>query len=51
VDDAIDKDSTAGSEEDRLRRLDKLSHLLDNAFAIPGTRFQIGLDGIMEFSD
>jgi hypothetical protein len=47
VDDAIDKDSTAGSEEDRLRRLDNLSRLLDNAFAIPGTRFQIGLDGIL----
>ena len=48
MDDAIiDKDSTVGSEEDRLRRLDKLSRLLDNAFAIPGTRFQIGLDGIL----
>jgi hypothetical protein len=47
VDVAIDKDSTAGSEEDRLRRLDKLSRLLDNAFAIPGTRFRIGLDGIL----
>jgi hypothetical protein len=47
VDDPIDKDLTAGSEEDRLRRLDKLSRLLDNAFAIPGTRFRIGLDGIL----
>ena len=44
MDDPIDKD---GSEEDRLRRLDKLSRLLDNAFAIPGTRFRIGLDGIL----
>lgn len=47
MDDPIDKDLTAGSEEDRLRRLDKLSRLLDNAFAIPGTRFRIGLDGIL----
>jgi hypothetical protein len=47
VDDAIDKDLTTGSEEDRLRRLDRLSRLLDNAFAIPGTRFRIGLDGIL----
>jgi hypothetical protein len=47
VDVPIDKDLTAGSEEGRLRRLDKLSRLLDNAFAIPGTRFRIGLDGIL----
>jgi hypothetical protein len=47
VDDPIDKDLTAGPEEDRLRRLDKLSRLLDNAFAIPGTRFRIGIDGIL----
>ena len=43
----VDKDLTAGSEGDHLRRLDKLSQLLDNAFAIPGTRFRIGLDGII----
>jgi len=42
VDKAVDKDLT-----DRLRRLDRLSQLLDNAFAIPGTRFRIGLDGII----
>ncbi|MGH8585485.1 MAG: DUF4112 domain-containing protein [Gammaproteobacteria bacterium] len=47
MDDPIDKDLTTGSEGDRLRRLDKLSRLLDNAFAIPGTRFRIGLDGIL----
>ena len=47
MDDPVDKDLTAGSEEDHLRRLDKLSRLLDNAFAIPGTRFRIGLDGIL----
>lgn len=42
MDKAVDKDLT-----DRLRRLDRLSQLLDNAFAIPGTRFRIGLDGII----
>jgi Domain of unknown function (DUF4112) len=47
VDHPVDKDLRTGSEGDHLRRLDKLSQLLDNAFAIPGTRFRIGLDGIM----
>ena len=32
---------------DRLQRLDWLSRLLDTAFSIPGTRFRIGLDGIL----
>lgn len=49
MDNPIDKDLTAGSEADRLRRLDKLSRFLDSAFAIPGTRFRIGLDGIVGF--
>ena len=47
MDNPVDKDLTAGSEADDLRRLDKLSQLLDNALAIPGTRFRIGLDGII----
>jgi len=47
VDNPVDEDVTAGSEADDLRRLDKLSQFLDNAFAIPGTRFRIGLDGII----
>ncbi len=47
MDNPVDKDLTAGSEADDLRRLDKLSQFLDNAFAIPGTRFRIGLDGII----
>jgi len=47
VDNPVDKDLTAGSEADDLRRLDKLSQLLDNAFTIPGTRFRMGLDGII----
>ena len=47
MDNPVDKDLTAGSEADDLRRLDKLSQLLDNAFTIPGTRFRMGLDGII----
>ena len=47
MDNPVDKDLTAGSEADDLHRLDKLSQLLDNAFAIPGTRFRIGIDGII----
>ena len=47
MDNPVDKDLKAGSEADDLSRLDKLSQLLDNAFAIPGTRFRIGLDGII----
>lgn len=30
-----------------LRRLERLARLLDSAFAIPGTRFQFGLDGVI----
>ena len=30
-----------------LRQLDWLSRLLDTAFPIPGTRFRIGLDGLL----
>jgi hypothetical protein len=30
-----------------LQRLRTLSHLLDNAIAIPGTRFRVGLDPIL----
>jgi len=30
-----------------LRRLDKLSQLLDNAIPIPGTPFRTGLDGLL----
>jgi hypothetical protein len=38
---------TFESPEDRLRRLDWLSRILDLAFPIPGTRFRIGLDGLL----
>lgn len=30
-----------------LRRLRRISHLLDNAIAIPGTKYRIGLDPIL----
>ncbi|MGE3541123.1 MAG: DUF4112 domain-containing protein [Candidatus Tectimicrobiota bacterium] len=33
--------------ETRLRRLQKLSHLLDDQVAIPGTRYRVGLDGLL----
>ncbi len=32
-----------------LERLEKLAVLLDNAFYIPGTRYRIGLDGLLGF--
>lgn len=33
--------------EATLRRLDRFAHLLDRAVRIPGTRWRIGLDGIL----
>lgn len=44
----IDHDS-AVARGAALRRLEKLGHLLDSALRIPGTRFRIGLDGILGF--
>ncbi|MGH7964338.1 MAG: DUF4112 domain-containing protein [Candidatus Binatia bacterium] len=41
--------ATAASDESRLHRLDKLARLLDTAIPIPGTRFRIGLDGLLGF--
>jgi uncharacterized protein DUF4112 len=35
------------STESRLNRLDKLTHLLDTAFPIPGTPYRFGLDGLL----
>ncbi len=43
---ALKENITTASEESPLRRLDRLSRLLDSAFPIPGTRFRVGLDGI-----
>ncbi|MDY6940743.1 MAG: DUF4112 domain-containing protein [Cyanobacteriota bacterium] len=35
------------SHSDTVRHLRKLSHLLDNAIPIPGTRYRLGLDPIL----
>ena len=32
-----------------LRRLDRLAHLMDGAFRLPGTRWRFGLDGLLGF--
>jgi hypothetical protein len=42
-----EKLAIGASDESRLRRLDKLAQLLDTALLIPGTRFRIGLDGLL----
>jgi Domain of unknown function (DUF4112) len=47
MDQTVERNSVAVLEDDRLRHLDNLSEILDSAFAIPGTRFRIGLDGIL----
>jgi uncharacterized protein DUF4112 len=47
MDQTVERNSVVVPEDDRLRHLDNLSEILDSAFAIPGTRFRIGLDGIL----
>jgi hypothetical protein len=42
-----EKPGIQASDESRLYRLDKLTQLLDTAFPIPGTRYRIGLDGLL----
>ncbi len=43
--------ATAEAGQDRvgaaLRRLDRFAHLSDEAYRVPGTRFRVGLDGIV----
>jgi hypothetical protein len=45
--------STAGAEraaiDAALRRLDRFAHLFDRAVRIPGTRWRVGLDGLLGF--
>jgi hypothetical protein len=36
-----------GEVEAALRRLDRFAHLSDEAYRVPGTRFRVGLDGIV----
>jgi hypothetical protein len=44
---ASKQDLAEAPQERWLRRLDKLSQVLDNAIPIPGTPFRTGLDGLL----
>lgn len=46
---SIDNDGAMARAAASLQRLEKLGQLLDSALPIPGTRFRIGLDGILGF--
>ncbi|MDQ3564475.1 MAG: DUF4112 domain-containing protein [Pseudomonadota bacterium] len=46
---SIDRDSEVARGAASLQRLEKLGQLLDTVLPIPGTRFRIGLDGILGF--
>jgi hypothetical protein len=39
--------ATAGLDHRRVERLRRLAYLLDDRFSIPGTRYRIGLDGLV----
>jgi len=39
--------AATGSTRDSMARFSKLSHFLDAKFALPGTSFRFGLDGII----
>jgi hypothetical protein len=39
--------AAAGVDARRVERLRQLAHLLDDRFVIPGTRWRIGLDGLI----
>lgn len=52
--DSVTGDAPASSRSTRaraddLKRLDALVRLLDEAFRIPGTKYRIGLDGLLGF--
>lgn len=38
---------TRAEIEAEMRRLERLAHFMDSLFAVPGTSFRIGLDGII----
>lgn len=40
-------DRIAGDDVAALQRLDRLAHLMDERFRIPGTRRRMGLDGLI----
>lgn len=42
-------DSLAGRKEPIDKHLDRLSHILDEAFRIPGTNIRFGLDPVISF--
>jgi hypothetical protein len=44
---AAPDNTEAIARERSLQRLERLAVLLDNAFYIPGTRYRIGLDGLL----
>ncbi len=39
--------SVKNKQEDRLKQLQKLAHLLDNALIIPGTSYRVGVDPLL----
>lgn len=45
--DGIHADRPHRSRRAALERVERLSRLLDTAFAIPGTRFRFGIDGMI----
>lgn len=43
----VSKTYKTGSQEPDLKWVDKISHLMDSRFRVPGTRFRFGLDPIL----
>ena len=41
------RNQNAHSVAHRMRRLERVAHLLDSAFAIPGTRYRVGWDSLI----
>lgn len=35
------------AQDERLKRLDRLASLLDNSIRVPGTRWRVGIDGLI----
>ena len=35
------------AQDERLKRLDRLASLLDNSMRVPGTRWRVGIDGLI----
>jgi hypothetical protein len=43
----VNSDNRLPARDDRLRRLDSLSYLLDNSIRVPGTQARVGLDAVI----